>query len=308
MFNCRRIETCALIIESWQSIKCARCRGVCCSTRSDIHTAGSPCQDFSVQGKGEGWSGKRATCFWVRHLRHLIVIHENVCGFGKSECESLLGDLYYIIRVETEVVELGWPEHRKRQLLFMLLKRWSQPVLREAGADVVSDSGVESFLNIQAFIDFAFTRRAVYHHVQFARASPEAISAEIVRVSQRASVAERYNVRAADTYKDAPGSAAASLNTLERRRVAAYAMMFPGDACDAMQTPKKKGEAGSKEKGHTTRSRCRFFFTLARGMGLIWEPRLERWYLMSELLESMGFPTVGGCVRRAPVGPQHPPI
>ena len=51
----------------------------------DLLVGGTPCQDFSVAGKGAGWEGRRGSLTWgfvelVRRLRPRWVVWENVPG------------------------------------------------------------------------------------------------------------------------------------------------------------------------------------------------------------------------------------
>lgn len=137
-----------------------------------------------------------------------------------------------------------------------------------------------------------FTRAVGYSNVLFARATPTEISDELARAGARKSVQQRH--RTFDEYCDPVDSAASKLNKKERSRVRVYGRMYPNDACDAMQNPKMPGKTG-----HTCRGKDNKLMCLARGMGLVWHPKLGRWYLISELLESMGFPTADDVTQKS---------
>ena len=47
--------------------------------------------------------------------------------------EEMLGDLYFIHVVIADSLELGFVIRRTRQLLWMMMKAWLYPVLRESG-------------------------------------------------------------------------------------------------------------------------------------------------------------------------------
>lgn len=75
----------------------------------------------------------------IRALGHNIVFHENVVGCGRQEVDSLLGDMYYVFRMELDVGKMGWAATRKRQLLILFRKAWLNPWLVDAGVQDFSN-------------------------------------------------------------------------------------------------------------------------------------------------------------------------
>jgi hypothetical protein len=142
------------------------------------------------------YDGPQAKFFYIwialcRALLHRLIFHENVVGFGKEELCALLGDLYLVVRVELFVDEFGWPVTRARQICWMLLKLWVNPVLLNSGlseTDVVDDSIVEQFLNLKASFTFLFHRRYSYNLVGFGCASQAQIDKDLHAKQSRPSV------------------------------------------------------------------------------------------------------------------------
>eukprot|EP00973_Karenia_brevis_P090199 12401424-Karenia_brevis.AAC.2 len=119
-----------------RSAWCLRHRKHCVIISTDIHSAGSPCQDHSSLGKGLKFDGIRAKCFYIwvalrRDLKDTVSWHENVLGFGTDELEELLGDMFVIILLVTRPPETGAPTERRRQYVMILLKTWIHKALKD---------------------------------------------------------------------------------------------------------------------------------------------------------------------------------
>jgi len=92
----------------------------------DIITAGFPCQEISVAGRGEGLAGKRSGLYWevhrlVKELSPAFVFLENVPAIrtrGLREVVRSLTDIGYDCRWTcVSAAEVGAPHIRKRWFL-----------------------------------------------------------------------------------------------------------------------------------------------------------------------------------------------
>jgi site-specific DNA-cytosine methylase len=79
---------------------CFKCSGKLCQlTRTDEHTAGSPCQDMSKANRNAmRFEGPNAKLYyvWVAICRYFMfksISHENVTQFGEEETKEHLGDI-----------------------------------------------------------------------------------------------------------------------------------------------------------------------------------------------------------------------
>ena len=109
---CRRVYDCDLSQYDDEGIAwCERCEaefGECacvgtdeftdCYGFPDIITAGSPCQDFSLAGKGEGIDGARGALIHeairvTRELQPLFLVIENVAGIKSRGADQVLAAL-----------------------------------------------------------------------------------------------------------------------------------------------------------------------------------------------------------------------
>ena len=96
---------------------------------SDIHTAGTPCIDWSKMpgGSHAGLEGKTALAMttWIcqrRRARERVVCHEKVPGFLFSILTNALGDLYIVQSLVVDLKHCGIPGRRKRRFTLMVLR------------------------------------------------------------------------------------------------------------------------------------------------------------------------------------------
>ena len=106
---------------------CERHNRICRMKSADGHTAGHTCVDHSAMGRHAGKMGKHMKVFFIfvalrRRLKEKVLWLENVLSFGIATIEKHLGDLYFMVRVETSPVSLGWQVERKRQIVVCFLK------------------------------------------------------------------------------------------------------------------------------------------------------------------------------------------
>ena len=84
-------------------------------TRTDVHTAGSPCVDHSMMNqKRLKEDGPKISAFivWTELmllLKPFVIIHENVKTFGYDPLQEAFGESYFIIRIEVNPESLGGP-------------------------------------------------------------------------------------------------------------------------------------------------------------------------------------------------------
>ncbi len=108
---CRRIADCDVLDDEWDEVWCPRCDeefGDCACVGSDeftdtfgfpdIITAGSPCQDFSLNGKGAGIAGDRSSLILEtirinRELRPGFLLIENVPGIKARGYDEVVARL-----------------------------------------------------------------------------------------------------------------------------------------------------------------------------------------------------------------------
>ena len=148
------IISCAVSRVAW----CVRCGKECSLSRTSQHIAGSPCTDHSDLGNKKLFAGKTAPVFWtwcalMRSLLIPILCHENVEGFDNSELKSILGDLYWIVRLHVCPRETGWASNRKRVWDVMILKALLDPHLRSVPTPMES---------METFVKTIFGRIATY--------------------------------------------------------------------------------------------------------------------------------------------------
>ena len=106
---------------------CERHNRICRMKSADGHTAGHTCVDHSAMGRHAGKMGKHMKVFFIfvalrRRLKEKVLWLENVLSFGITTIEKHLGDLYFMVRVETSPLSLGWQVERKRQIVVCFLK------------------------------------------------------------------------------------------------------------------------------------------------------------------------------------------
>ena len=99
------LEIMTPIVKSGKSVRdsgwCLRCGKFCRLPETDSHEAGTPCVDFSAQGKEDGFEGKStiALLCWIS-MRLLFqeahVVQENVRNMVISVFSEFLGDIYFI--------------------------------------------------------------------------------------------------------------------------------------------------------------------------------------------------------------------
>jgi len=106
----------------------------------DILTFGSPCQDFSIAGNGEGLNGKRSSLVWhairiITETRPSVFIWENVKGAYSSnrgrDFQAILQAFANIrsYRLEWQLLNTDWflPQNRERIYLIGHLAGRSRP-------------------------------------------------------------------------------------------------------------------------------------------------------------------------------------
>ena len=132
--------------------------------RTHVHVAGTTCTDHSLLGKLKGDAGKNVKFYlvWIalmRKLRPLVIIHENVVGFGTGSLSADLGDLYILCQSRFCASSFGFPIRRKRQMCLLVLRSWMFHGLRSAGhSDKCTDSGVLRLIDLEGTLRHCCTR------------------------------------------------------------------------------------------------------------------------------------------------------
>jgi hypothetical protein len=106
---------------------CLRCGKLCRVPRSEIHIAGTPCQDFSALGSRSHLYGRRNQPFWAwashrAHCREPWIVHENVAQMGTDALVDVLPGYVLVSRTVLCPTALGWPSKRHRQYCLFLHK------------------------------------------------------------------------------------------------------------------------------------------------------------------------------------------
>lgn len=110
---------------------------------------GPPCQDFTMQGKGDGFKGKRGRMteiFYnkIRKLKPAFFVMENVVGLlqrkdAKQTLDNLLlkyiSNDYFVDRKILDALDYGVPQHRKRVFIVGLRKALYKPQMRNVQKD-----------------------------------------------------------------------------------------------------------------------------------------------------------------------------
>ena len=130
----------------WEKVKAAgahmarrRCkvhRGTFCTVSHTpvLDISGSPCQPWSTAGRRRGQHSHLMILFmcwvlWVRAVRPLLCIHENVPGFDKGLILRLLGDLYDLLTLYTRPADCGFPFIKRRRCYMVLLLKGKVVIL-----------------------------------------------------------------------------------------------------------------------------------------------------------------------------------
>ena len=109
---------------------CARHRQKCQpATRNiDGNITGSPCQPWSRAGKKKGLQDPRSSGLWVwiawvRTVKPLWAIHENVSGFATSLIDDALGCSYTVFHIKSDPCYLGFTCIRRPRIFSVLLRK-----------------------------------------------------------------------------------------------------------------------------------------------------------------------------------------
>lgn len=214
----------------------------CTITKTDLHTAGSPCTDHSSMGKGSKMEGKQAKLFyvWIALVRALlfnIIFHENVPQLGSGDLIFFLGDLYIIITTIVDIDELGWPCLRSRQYALLILKTFRFPQLGSS----VSDRNITLFkmeLDWPSTFITVFRRPCSLTWIDLLCANQDEVQEDIEWAESRTSTKLRHSNPEDDDFKqDDPNSYLWALQPRERKRFEWASNNDPGEVRDVQQNP-----------------------------------------------------------------------
>jgi DNA (cytosine-5)-methyltransferase 1 len=107
---------------------------------------GPPCQDFTMQGNGEGFNGERGkmtAVFYnrIRKMKPAFFVMENVIGLiARKEQKAILDDLirkyisedYYVDRTILNALDYGVPQYRRRVFMVGLRKNIFHPDIQNS--------------------------------------------------------------------------------------------------------------------------------------------------------------------------------
>jgi hypothetical protein len=276
-----RILQCTLQTTAW----CCRRGGYCTMLPSDLHIAGTPCVDFSSMNASRKLSrGPKMKLYWVwikmrRTYLERVWVHENVPSFGTACLEADLGDLYFMFRIVLCPTMLGWATRRKRQ--FTLGVRKDVPV-----SIPKMPSGIPGGLeNIYDFLFANFFRNCNFDVRHYRVATQLEVAAERCWAASRSEVLT-FRHADADPYRDdAVGSMCAALNPSERKRLHNYFQANPSSHVDLAQEQGSRGDHSGSLHGP--------MMCLTRGIGLVYDMDLQRWYTTTEMAVAMGYPVRG---------------
>lgn len=271
---------------------CVRCRAACAVSKSDIHWAGTPCQDSSTFNiDRRHFEGPRAKVFWtwaamVQTLKFPIVFHENVIGFGLKEFQNVL-PIYLVVRLEVDPKREGWATARRRQIICAVLRCWVNHVI----CDVSNNDALEEYMGLRAAYESFFTRTCGFTWHDYMVGTEGDVESCKQWALGRAEVKKRHMEKS--LYKDDSNDSLFACTTNERRRADMYAAIAPHEVCDLGQDPRHRPVHSSNGVLHTA----------IAGMGLMYSFPHRRFVVPSELLLANGWPVtdassaaVGGAI------------
>ena len=131
---------------------------------TDIHCAGTSCQDHSSFGSLKGNDGKQVKYVLIWYslrlkLQPTMILHENVSGFGVAGLTQHLGRLYVVIPCRMCASEFGLPISRDRQMTILVLREWAFARLRAIGrTDLCTDTALERLVDLISTIRACWRR------------------------------------------------------------------------------------------------------------------------------------------------------
>jgi site-specific DNA-cytosine methylase len=276
--------------------KCLRCKSKseCQLVPTHFHQASAPCIHHSSLGRMEkdDAAGMRFHWQWLALIRTLmiaVVLTENVVSFGDKDYFEFLADIYYIIRVVCNPLDMAFPARRERQIVLLLLKAFLQPLLVDVGCDSETNESVVQLLDLASCVKTIFGRNMApdfgwRDFLAGGVSENKELAQELNWALARPSVRER-RAEPVDMYGDQSGGILNALSLKERSRWAVYHRLWPEEGCDLGQDPVKSAQ-------HTS---GRILHCLSKHVSLVVVPNPNggepsQWITPSEMFALMGFP------------------
>lgn len=256
---------------------CLRHGKKCSLRQAALEAAGTPCQEFSSRGTGEGEHGANMLAFmiWIAiryKLNNAVILHENVQSFPIKILAMFFDATYFIETVVVEGTSFGWPTARTR--------RWT--VLRHKAKTLSFRSPLNVFTKL-------FERRADFSWLAYLRATDAELESELAWASGRNTSKTGGRIL---TLKD-PDPFFNALTDTETKIVEKYRELVGknnnGKAlCSLKQNPFTR-ESGSCF-AHFTHDDVQH--TVTKNVGLLWVTGIhpERWMTPYEVLLAQCFP------------------
>ena len=110
----------SVVTSAW----CLRHKRRCSLSTAKVHIAGTPCTDFSKQGKEMKLAGVTMLYLlaWIAlrlALQEPVIVQENVTEFPTAILTEYLGRYYFIDTCTEDSMSFGWPSRRNRRWIIM---------------------------------------------------------------------------------------------------------------------------------------------------------------------------------------------